>query len=450
MLRWILALEKAGRHLEAVQLCEASITGEEIPEIQFALARNLFVLASGGDETNAWPALLAALDGIEAQCGNQPEVAHAVGICRWVLDLFGDPHRIDVRGFTERSGGNTMAAWWCGGIGGQESPGGVQPPEPDELEALLRRGEYVRLANAMLAAAPTRIRFQRSEGWVAREARYLLANLLTTIAGERVAGLLSPDRFPISSDREGQPYENYLFTAAQEHRTCVRARARGVPGILIASLPKSASEFLSSTLATALRAAIVRVTIGDPFLGTVSAAWAAEVTAGGCVTHDHFAGSEQNLAALRDAGVKRVVVQVRDPRAVFWSLQRMQWEYDRQSLTPDPDGRKACQVVRMLANWIETWIRARTAGYPVTFVRFKELTTEPTTVMRRILEESGAGRFAAELNEVLRRRQEQDRPSNNFRTGDDEAWRIVVSPEQTTEVWEVIPPSVRDLLELKP
>jgi hypothetical protein len=94
-------LEVAGEYEELIKACERAIDGREIHNVQFVLSRSCFALAAKGNEMYAWPALLAALDGIERQFQDKPDVLQAVGICRWVLDLFADPHRMDVPGFLE-------------------------------------------------------------------------------------------------------------------------------------------------------------------------------------------------------------------------------------------------------------------------------------------------------------------------------------------------------------
>src|SRR5262249_42194215 len=159
-------------------------------------------------------------------------------------------------------------------------------------------GDYVNLGNAILAAAPTVLRYGRSKEWIAREARYLFANVASPLVGTKVAELLSACDFPMPAGHGAQRYDRYLLTAARVRSQQLPAKGRGVPSILLAALPKSASEFLCYSLAEALEAAVVRVTIGDPILGAVHAPWVALAGEGGCVTHDHFAASKVNLDAL--------------------------------------------------------------------------------------------------------------------------------------------------------
>jgi hypothetical protein len=445
------ALERAGRHREAIAICEVVIDETEAAHFPLTLARNHYALAVRGNELHAWPALLAALDGIEQRARHQPDIVHAVGICRWVLEHFADQHRFDVVGCIHRNADRVPGRrWWDNPDA--EAPGERHPNVADfeEIRRLIAAGEYVRAVNALLAAAPAVVRFGRSPESVGREARYLLGMVLSALSDEHIPPLLAADEFPPPGDHDGQPYDRYLFTAACVQRARLRALAAGVPGIVITALPKSASEFLSYTLAEALAAPVVRTTIGEPVLGTVHVGWAAAAARGGAVTHDHYAATPTNLAALRDAGVAAVWVLVRDPRAVFWSSQRMQAEYDGVPPAARMERWRVVSSIVMLCNWLGSWVRAREGGAAVRFVRFPELRANPAEVMGGILEASGAGSFLPKLHDVLRRRAEREQVSSNFRGGEDEAWRQGVPAEFHGLMWDRIPAEVRELLALVP
>lgn len=443
-------LESAGNHLEAVTLGEKAIIEDVSAQIHLTLAWNRLLLASQGNEFHAWPALLTALEALETRSLDQPDTAVAVAICRWVLDWFSNPYRMDIRG-----AGTRLTHDLTGGSGTTKDgprPDGesAEGTNLDELKALLRAGETVRAGNALLSAVPSTIRYGRDANGVAREVRYLMANVLSPLPGETISETLSGEEYPLPGDYEAQLYDRYLYTAAQVHRQRIRARTRGVPGILISSIPKSASEFLSYTLAETLQSPVVRVTIGDPFLGTVYGKWVAEVCEGGCVTHDHFAASETNLAALRDGGAMGIWILVRDPRAVYWSLQNMESEYDGVPVATRMSHDTTLALVKRLADWIDSWVRAEANGFPVRFVRFRDLTANPTDIMGTILQAEGAERFRTHLQARLRQRGQLCQISSNFRKGDDEAWRKGIPEEWHRAIWDVIPERVRHLLDLCP
>jgi hypothetical protein len=455
LLAQIRQLEVARRYPEVVKLCESAIDGQEGPEVQFALSRSCHTLAVAGNEIYAWPALLAALDAIEKQYPEDRNVTLAIGICRWVLELFADTHRLDVRGLLDRLSAQSGELKAESGEPEKDPSGSPLSALSSPLEfrlsrfeELFRKGEYVNLGNAILAAAPTVLRYGRSEEWIAREARYLFANVASPLVGMKVAELLSAYDFPMPAGHDAQHYDRYLLTAARVRRQQRLAKGRGVPSILLASLPKAASEFLCYTLAEALEAAVVRVTIGDPILGAVHAPWVATAAEGGCVTHDHFAASKVNLAALRAGDAARIFVLVRDPRAAFWSYENMWSEWEKVPPTQRLTRARLFRGVRTMNAWIDSWIQAKKAGFPTTFLRFKDLIADPVTVMGGVLYASGATRFIPQLREVLRLREERKRLSSNFRRGDDDAWREHVPAEMHAAIWDLISPDVRNLLDL--
>jgi hypothetical protein len=423
LLGQVSAYEAAGQHREAIALCEQVLDGNEIPEFNLALARNYYALALAGNEIHAWPALLAALAGIAKRTEQQPDVVHAIGICRWVLELFADPHRFDTLGFSQGSA------------------------NLDEAERLLSSGQHVRAVNALLAAAPPIVRHGRDSQWVKREAQYTLASLCASSAGEKSAALLASEEFPPPGDHDGQYYDRYLLTAATVRREQLRARAAGVPGIIITSLPKSASEFLGYTLAEALACPVMRVTVGYPLMGAVQPKWVEAVREGGAVTHDHFPATDANLAALREVGLTQLWVLVRDPRAAFWSYVNMQTEYDGVQPGERLNREFVLLWVKRFGDWVGSWVRAKNS-FPVRFVFFQELTKFPEAVMGEVLEASGGERFIPKLEEVLRRRVAEVRVSSNFRKGDDDAWRSGVPAEFHELMWDAIDPQAKELLKL--
>jgi hypothetical protein len=276
-----------------------------------------------------------------------------------------------------------------------------------------------------------------------------MALLHSPFDGEKSKEFLAGDDFPMPGDQDSQHYDRYLLTAAQTRWQQLHSKSNGAPGILITAMPKSASEFLCSVLAECLEAAVCRVTIGNPLFGTTNAKWVAAVAEGGCVTHDHFAATQSNLATLQNGGIDQVWVLVRDPRAVCWSTEKMRAEYDQRDGQVPIDCKQVCGSMSVLVEWIASWIRAQEAGFPVRFVRFQELTSNPNAVMGAMLEASDASRFLPRLVEVLKRRQDQGRVSSNFRQGDDNAWRTQIPTEIHSRLWEMIPEQVRSLLDLR-
>lgn len=104
------------------------------------------------------------------------------------------------------------------------------------------------------------------------------------------------------------------FTERQE---C--AVARGAPCLLVSSLPRSASVFFSYRMAEALGVPVGSITHHEGrshILASILTGFAR----GGAINHDHFLPSPHNVALLRQAGVSRVLLRLRDPRDILVSL----------------------------------------------------------------------------------------------------------------------------------
>jgi tetratricopeptide (TPR) repeat protein len=98
------------------------------------------------------------------------------------------------------------------------------------------------------------------------------------------------------------------------------AISRGVPGIPIVAMPRSGSEFLLETMASALGIPILYPNVGTLPKDRLLKSTLRHLANGGCIARLHSDGSKENLDALERAGVRRIVVHVRDPRqsAVSW------------------------------------------------------------------------------------------------------------------------------------
>jgi hypothetical protein len=212
---------------------------------------------------------------------------------------------------------------------------------------------------------------------------------------------------------------------------------KGRPGALIVSLPRSASASLVNSIAATFAVPLLTVCIGEGLRSMVVSRWAVQVARGGAVTHEHFRAVPQNLAALRDAGVRVLWVQVRDPRDAAFSLARMREDYAR-FFPPEPDHASDDSFVRdcqQLANWINEWIDARDRhDINVQFVFFSKVTNDLEGTMAKMFPKSEPSTLAPR--------------KINFRLGTGGEWRMRSTASQQ-RAWGVIPANVKTLLQLE-
>ncbi|MDX1401779.1 MAG: hypothetical protein R3245_07645 [Kiloniellales bacterium] len=98
-----------------------------------------------------------------------------------------------------------------------------------------------------------------------------------------------------------------------------QAREKGVASILINTVPKSASESIWNRLASGLGLAQGHISLCLYPDCTVIPARAGFAANGGLIAKEHLPATPHNLAALSDAGFKRVIFHLRDPRQVLVS-----------------------------------------------------------------------------------------------------------------------------------
>jgi hypothetical protein len=418
------ALECDGDYASAARICEGLLDEKAFPDHYFTLARNYFNLAHQGDETFAWRALFSALEGIEHRAKElpQPDVQYAVGIIKWVLDRFSDTHRIDIQS-------NLPTASCYTTEDAAENDPGIPSLLEDYRQKLETENPTV-LINRCFRETPVVVRPGRTNHDVERELRFMLANRFSAAPNGNVANLLSEGHFPVPGGFDLQLYEHYLQTASRAEIRRLEAQARGVPGVMLSCMPKSASEFLCYTLADLLDVPIVRATIGNPLEGVILERWMREIARGGCIMHDHFGARPENLAVLKQCGVEQIHVLIRDPRAVAFSLQNMGEEMGVAETTSDrfgspskgddgPDTSYFCSSVALLSRWVEMWTEASACGIQIKFIRFAELTKDPVSVMGEVLVTSGATEYRDRLVDTLAERGK----ASNFRSGSDQAWR---------------------------
>jgi hypothetical protein len=212
-------------------------------------------------------------------------------------------------------------------------------------------------------------------------------------------------------------------------------------------MPLSASASLTQTLAAALDAPLLRVSCGQIPSYYLVPRWLNWFSPGGAVAHDHFGAAPFNLKTLGECGVREVFVRVRDPRPAAASMATL---LNRRFGAPD-NADDESQIIelceRYFIPWVADWLAVAAdakAGLKVHW----------------LAQPSGAiGDMARQVLTVLMARYPALAPclgtgvaevKANYVTGDEEAWRTVVSKSGQLRLWQAMPQIVKDFLALKP
>ena len=176
----------------------------------------------------------------------------------------------------------------------------------------------------------------------------------------------------LPSDGGDQVFAGHQRDSLELRRHQDLARQRGIPSPLIAAMPRSASASLTQTLATMLDAPLMRVSCGQLPSFYLVPRWLNSFSPGGAVLHDHFGAVPFNLKTLREGGVRRVFVRVRDPRPAAASTINLS---NRKFGIPDDIDHES-QVIQLCEQafipWVATWLAA--AADPATGMKIHWLT----------------------------------------------------------------------------
>ncbi len=318
----------------------------------------------------------------------------------------------------------------------------------EEMTSLQRQGRFVETVALFTRAVPPIPTDALSNEQYERAAHYHLA-LISHWAHrfDDARRFMELSGLPAGGDFGLLLYHDRLAIGERLAAYQERAISAGKPAILFTALPKSASAFVSNSIAQILDVPVFRISVGGIVSGWVVPRWAAQVLRGGATTHEHYPALARNIEALVQAGVRKVFVQIRDPRAAWWSyFHHINRRPDIAKESPGPQ-----QWYSEATTWLRSWIDAsRAPGCPlkVVFVRYEDVRLRPEHTIARIFDEVGYRVNGGEIACYFEARKQSGRELDNFRVGDPDDWRRGLAPELAAEFWRETPDSVRDLLSM--
>lgn len=357
----------------------------------------------------------------------------------------------------------------------------------DDLIARAEKGRFRAVAEAFTRIAPAEPNTWPSAAWRSAGCYNLALVLERAERFDEARDYMERSELDAAPDGEPLLYPSMVLAAAHvrglQEASLQKRHSRSV---IITSLPRSASGFVSSTIAELLDAPLARISVAD----CVVERWAKQAERGGIVTHNHFPASGGNVEALLRAGVRRLFVQIRDPREAIWSLHhhfvdlyrlhrehssnvlerttlRAELDAEIQSFTPRvswwpthyrypqalDESAGAAEVESFwrgayLAHirWLEDWMHAARgrSDLEVHFVRYDEVRRAPFEVFESIL--ALTGNLVEES--VLRSRLAVQEKPHGYRAGDPDDWRQMPARSQEL-LWTLTPQPVREFLGLR-
>lgn len=218
-----------------------------------------------------------------------------------------------------------------------------------------------------------------------------------------------------------------------------------MPSLLIASMPRSASASLVSTLSETLGMPVLRVSAGRFPRWMIVKEWLNNLTAGGAVLHDHFGANEMNLRILGECGVREVFVQIRDPRAAAASFIKFRDAESMPVLMPgELKARISEAYFEAYVPWLKAWFeqaRRLDGQTRVKWIDSARVRCDCRRLVAEMLEalpEHPSALKVAIANFTERRA--------NFQQGDDNAWRAVFNEREQSRMWEALGEPLADFL----
>ena len=223
---------------------------------------------------------------------------------------------------------------------------------------------------------------------------------------------------------------------------------RGLPPILMACMPRSASATLAYTLARAVDIPVVHISAGNFPDRYLVPSWLNMFLEGGAITQDHFAANDFNLGVLQGRGPRDIFVLIRDPRAAARS------QVHHLARGRDDGGNQLArrierQCTENFMPWLQAWIDCAnddTLPLRIHWLTYREVCRDPGAILRKISGILGADNKAIAAFAYSHSLQEE---RMHFVDGNDQAWQRDVSSATRNALWDACTPQMRALLDLK-
>jgi hypothetical protein len=339
--------------------------------------------------------------------------------------------RLNMRGSTERLSAETREGW------------------VSEVKKLQADNGSIAAVRFLFDQIGTELLVDRNESYYAEALEFHLG-LLEAYCGrpEAMAAHIQRSHTMPGPD-DDRLYSDHVAISTVTRRHQLHAIANGVPAILMACMPRSASATLTYSLANMLDAPVLHVSIGrfpDYF---IAPSWLDMFLEGGAVTQDHFMLNDFNAGVLRNRGQRDIFVTIRDPRAAARSQVHWLARWGK-SVSTSVEQRIESECTEKFIPWLQSWIdRSRDKSLPfrIHLIKFADITRDLKGTARRIARTAQSDTLATGSN--LDRAQFEE-VKIHFKEGDDNAWRSEVSEATAKRLWEACSPEIRELLGLSP
>jgi hypothetical protein len=237
-------------------------------------------------------------------------------------------------------------------------------------------------------------------------------------------------------------YDPQLIDAMRRQRH--EARKRDIPPLLVICQHKSGSEAIHTRLVEEFAVPTMRISLQTMPLDHVIQSWASDFAEGGCLGGPHLNATPENCAKLERAGIRKLVVHVRDPRQSLLSQthyvrtvressgdERLIYREFLDQAKPLSECIDECldRYLGVTIDWISGWIAAA-EKFEILFTTYEQFRFDSTQFYNDMTSFLGLPPLRLRDSELV---------GHHFRSGRSSEWLEVFTPEQRERCAAQIP-----------
>jgi hypothetical protein len=281
---------------------------------------------------------------------------------------------------------------------------------------------------------------------------YFVAHLSGPVAGvcQRV-GRTSEMVALLEKNFENHPYMNLMYWGERSvAEYFIRLREEhiqnGLPSMLLVTQGKSASVSISNLFTSGFHLPSISYSLVTQ---AIVPAWLTDYLRGGACYVTHLIPRPSIIDALVEAGVKKMIIHVRDPRQTMVSMFHHIPRYTSIMSNVDWSGTEVgtseyrysslWEFFLFQLNWIEGWIRA-SERIDILFSTFEQFVTDRDEFIERYLDFYGADRRYFNREHALAQHAGTD---YHFRKGATDEWKEALPKDMAERMSLLIPAHVK-------
>jgi len=278
-------------------------------------------------------------------------------------------------------------------------------------------------------------------------------------SGERANKFAETTRVPGSI---GEYYPDTKHRMVQ-----LSGRLRGSPPILISTISKSGSTFLTSEIQKRTLSGYMKIMTGNAYDDKkILSQPMRRFAKGGLVCRQHFHADDDILSTVSSHGIDRIVFHIRDPRRalISWVFyqestlrknvrinRKVRGTEPREYANLDFEGKIENQIENFLEptiEMIESWIEAEKNGpygIKIKITRFEDMISDTDSFFDDVLSFYGVSHRPIIKSLVEGARRQSEHNKNKKRGGDIDEWEELISDPLKQKVLDAIPSSITSM-----